>query len=99
MFPQGYNQRNNDVVEQWSGTNSRQSYSYLVTSNSTVSFTWAFQHQEESDLVRLNNMSQRFLFCSTTDSSSVLTVITNKFTYYYTFREQAFKKNASCGIR
>ncbi|KAA0714054.1 hypothetical protein E1301_Tti017521 [Triplophysa tibetana] len=30
-------------VESWSGTIGKQSYSYLIKSNSTVSFTWGFQ--------------------------------------------------------
>ncbi|XP_030640294.1 UPF0577 protein KIAA1324 [Chanos chanos] len=42
-FMAGLNERNNDGVEQWTGTNGKQSYSYLIKNNNTVSFTWAFQ--------------------------------------------------------
>uniref|UniRef100_A0A667ZZK5 Endosome-lysosome associated apoptosis and autophagy regulator 1 n=1 Tax=Myripristis murdjan TaxID=586833 RepID=A0A667ZZK5_9TELE len=45
-FMVGYNQWNNDVVEQWRGSSSKQSYSYLIQSNSTVSFTWTFQRTQ-----------------------------------------------------
>ncbi|KAJ8370288.1 hypothetical protein SKAU_G00103160 [Synaphobranchus kaupii] len=45
-FMAGYNERSNDVVEHWGGTREKQSYTYLVRSNSTVSFTWAFQRTE-----------------------------------------------------
>lgn len=51
---QGYNQWINDVVEQWKGSNSKQSYSYLIQRNSTASFTWAFQRSEEANTVRHN---------------------------------------------
>ncbi|XP_056629223.1 endosome/lysosome-associated apoptosis and autophagy regulator 1 isoform X3 [Triplophysa dalaica] len=42
-FMAGQNERNNMFVESWSGTVGKQSYSYLIKSNSTVSFTWGFQ--------------------------------------------------------
>lgn len=45
-FLVGYNERNNEELERWRGTNRKQSYSYVVKSNSTVSFTWAFQRTE-----------------------------------------------------
>ncbi|XP_056319615.1 endosome/lysosome-associated apoptosis and autophagy regulator 1 [Danio aesculapii] len=43
-FMAGQNERNNMVVESWSGTIGKQSYSCLIKSNSTVSFSWGFQH-------------------------------------------------------
>uniref|UniRef100_A0A671YMD3 Endosome-lysosome associated apoptosis and autophagy regulator 1 n=1 Tax=Sparus aurata TaxID=8175 RepID=A0A671YMD3_SPAAU len=46
---------NNDVVEQWRGTSRKQSYSYLIQSNSTTSFTWTFQRTEEFNMVRHNH--------------------------------------------
>ncbi|KAK5863489.1 hypothetical protein PBY51_000517 [Eleginops maclovinus] len=46
-FLAGYSQWNNEVVEQWKGSNGKQSYSYLIQSNSTTSFTWTFQRTEE----------------------------------------------------
>lgn len=52
--PQGYNQWNNDVVELWTGNNSKQSYSYLIQSNDTNSFTWSFQRTEELSPVSLD---------------------------------------------
>ncbi|XP_071374241.1 endosome/lysosome-associated apoptosis and autophagy regulator 1 isoform X1 [Centroberyx affinis] len=42
-FMAGYNQWNNDVVEQWSGSSRKQSYSYLIQTNYTTSFTWTFK--------------------------------------------------------
>ncbi|KAK1152277.1 UPF0577 protein KIAA1324-like isoform X1 [Acipenser oxyrinchus oxyrinchus] len=37
------NERMSTLVEQWSRSKEKQSYSYVVNSNSTVIFTWAFQ--------------------------------------------------------
>ncbi|KAG9332366.1 hypothetical protein JZ751_015009 [Albula glossodonta] len=45
-FMAGYTERNNDVVEHWRGSREKQSYSYIVKSNETISFTWAFQRTE-----------------------------------------------------
>ncbi|XP_072537897.1 endosome/lysosome-associated apoptosis and autophagy regulator 1 [Salminus brasiliensis] len=45
-FMAGLNERNNALAESWSGTNGKQSYSYLIKSNLTVSFTWGFQRTE-----------------------------------------------------
>ncbi|XP_041084106.1 endosome/lysosome-associated apoptosis and autophagy regulator 1-like isoform X2 [Polyodon spathula] len=42
-FLAGANERSNTLVEQWSRSKEKQSYSYIVNSNSTVIFTWAFQ--------------------------------------------------------
>ncbi|KAK7135854.1 hypothetical protein R3I94_014510 [Phoxinus phoxinus] len=42
-FMAGQNERNNMIVESWSGAIGKQSYSYLIKSNNTVSFTWGFQ--------------------------------------------------------
>ncbi|KAM8755667.1 endosome/lysosome-associated apoptosis and autophagy regulator 1 [Acanthopagrus schlegelii] len=52
FFLAGYNQWNNNVVEQWRGTSRKQSYSYLVQSNSTTSFTWTFQRTEDFNMER-----------------------------------------------
>ncbi|KAM4609945.1 endosome/lysosome-associated apoptosis and autophagy regulator 1 [Polymixia lowei] len=54
-FMAGYNQWNNNVVEQWSGSSRKQSYSYLIQSNSTTAFTWAFRRTE---LNKPSNISQ-----------------------------------------
>lgn len=58
IFLQGYNEWNNDVVEQWKGSNRKQSYSYLIQSNSTTGFTWTFRRTEELNVVRHNHTSQ-----------------------------------------
>ncbi|XP_065103054.1 endosome/lysosome-associated apoptosis and autophagy regulator 1 [Paramisgurnus dabryanus] len=42
-FMAGQNEWNNMVVERWNGTKGKQSYSYLIKSNHTISFTWGFQ--------------------------------------------------------
>lgn len=52
FFLAGFNQWNNDVVELWTGNNSKQSYSYLIQNNDTNSFTWSFQRTEELSWVR-----------------------------------------------
>lgn len=49
---QGYNQWNNDVVEQWNGNHSRQSYSYLIQRRTITSFIWTFQRTQEASAVR-----------------------------------------------
>jgi len=41
------------VVEAWSGTIGKQSYSYLIKSNNTVSFTWGFQRTVAFSMVSL----------------------------------------------
>uniref|UniRef100_A0A8C2Q7N6 Si:ch211-163l21.8 n=1 Tax=Cyprinus carpio TaxID=7962 RepID=A0A8C2Q7N6_CYPCA len=42
MSLQGQSEWSN-IVESWSGSMGKQSYSYLIKSNNTVSFTWGFQ--------------------------------------------------------
>lgn len=51
---QGYSQWNNDVIELWTGNNSKQSYSYLVQSIAATSFTWSFQRTGKSSEVSPN---------------------------------------------
>ncbi|KAL6119742.1 elapor1 [Pungitius sinensis] len=51
-FLAGFNRWSNDEVEHWKGSNSKQSYSYLIQSNSTISFTWTFQRTEEHNTER-----------------------------------------------
>ncbi|KAK2851332.1 hypothetical protein Q5P01_007608 [Channa striata] len=46
FFLAGYNEWNNNVVEEWNGSKGKQSYSYLIESNSTVSFTWTFRRTD-----------------------------------------------------
>lgn len=49
---QGYSEWNNYVVEHWTGSSRKQSYSYVIQSNRTVSFSWALQRTEEFSTVR-----------------------------------------------
>ncbi|XP_017323848.2 endosome/lysosome-associated apoptosis and autophagy regulator 1 [Ictalurus punctatus] len=51
-FMTGLNERNNRVVETWRGTIGKQSYSYLIKSNLTVSFTWGFQRTDTYSMER-----------------------------------------------
>lgn len=51
---QGYSQWNNDVIELWTGNNSKQSYSYLIQSIAATSFTWSFQRTEKGSEVSPN---------------------------------------------
>ncbi|KAM9829175.1 endosome/lysosome-associated apoptosis and autophagy regulator 1 [Syngnathus typhle] len=50
IFLAGLNPWSNNEVEQWKGSNGKQSYSYLIQSNATVSFTWAFQRTDNSTM-------------------------------------------------
>ncbi|XP_038018636.1 endosome/lysosome-associated apoptosis and autophagy regulator 1 isoform X3 [Motacilla alba alba] len=42
-FMVGVNSHTNTPVETWTGSTGKQSYTYLVEKNATMSFTWAFQ--------------------------------------------------------
>ncbi|NXX53937.1 K1324 protein, partial [Scopus umbretta] len=42
-FMVGINSRTNTPVETWTGPKGKQSYTYIVEKNATMSFTWAFQ--------------------------------------------------------
>uniref|UniRef100_A0A8D0F0V1 Endosome-lysosome associated apoptosis and autophagy regulator 1 n=1 Tax=Strix occidentalis caurina TaxID=311401 RepID=A0A8D0F0V1_STROC len=42
-FMVGINSRTNTPVETWTGPRGKQSYTYIVEKNATMSFTWAFQ--------------------------------------------------------
>ncbi|XP_037741077.2 endosome/lysosome-associated apoptosis and autophagy regulator 1 isoform X1 [Chelonia mydas] len=42
-FMVGVNSRPNTPVETWSGSKGKQSYTYIIEKNATMSFTWAFQ--------------------------------------------------------
>ncbi|XP_003784126.1 UPF0577 protein KIAA1324 homolog isoform X2 [Otolemur garnettii] len=42
-FMVGVNSRTNTPVETWKGSKGKQSYTYIVEENATMSFTWAFQ--------------------------------------------------------
>ncbi|XP_020660952.3 endosome/lysosome-associated apoptosis and autophagy regulator 1 isoform X1 [Pogona vitticeps] len=42
-FMVGVNSRTNTPVETWVGSKGKQSYTYIIEKNATMSFTWAFQ--------------------------------------------------------
>ncbi|XP_006866030.1 PREDICTED: UPF0577 protein KIAA1324 homolog isoform X2 [Chrysochloris asiatica] len=42
-FMVGMNSRTNTPVETWKGSKGKQSYTYIIEKNATMSFTWAFQ--------------------------------------------------------
>ncbi|XP_059942066.1 endosome/lysosome-associated apoptosis and autophagy regulator 1 isoform X3 [Mesoplodon densirostris] len=42
-FMVGMNSRTNSPVETWRGSRGKQSYTYIIEENATMSFTWAFQ--------------------------------------------------------
>ncbi|KAJ8784649.1 hypothetical protein J1605_008000 [Eschrichtius robustus] len=42
-FMVGMNSRTNSPVETWRGSKGKQSYTYIIEENATMSFTWAFQ--------------------------------------------------------
>ncbi|XP_038139013.1 endosome/lysosome-associated apoptosis and autophagy regulator 1 [Cyprinodon tularosa] len=51
-FLAGYSKWSNHLVEQWKGRNGKQSYTYLIQNNNTVSFTWTFQRTEDLSMDR-----------------------------------------------
>lgn len=52
LSPQGVNSRTNTPVETWTGSTGKQSYTYVVEKNATMSFTWAFQRTPYHEAVR-----------------------------------------------
>ncbi|XP_072306191.1 endosome/lysosome-associated apoptosis and autophagy regulator 1 [Eucyclogobius newberryi] len=52
FFETGTSQWNSEVVEQWKGTNNKESYSFVIQQNRTVSFTWAFQRTTHQSMER-----------------------------------------------
>ncbi|XP_040391497.1 endosome/lysosome-associated apoptosis and autophagy regulator 1 isoform X2 [Cygnus olor] len=51
-FMVGVNSRTNTPVETWTGPKGKQSYTYVVEKNATMSFTWAFQRTPYHEAVR-----------------------------------------------
>lgn len=49
---QGINSHTNTPVETWTGPRGKQSYTYVVEKNATMSFTWAFQRTPYHEEVR-----------------------------------------------
>ncbi|KAF4800049.1 hypothetical protein TURU_048522 [Turdus rufiventris] len=51
-FMVGVKSRTNTPVETWTGSTGKQSYTYLVEKNATMSFTWAFQRTPYHEALR-----------------------------------------------
>uniref|UniRef100_A0A8C8SDJ5 KIAA1324 n=1 Tax=Pelusios castaneus TaxID=367368 RepID=A0A8C8SDJ5_9SAUR len=51
-FMVGVNSRTNTPVETWNGSKGKQSYTYIIEKNVTMSFTWAFQRTAYHEAVR-----------------------------------------------
>ncbi|RMB99524.1 hypothetical protein DUI87_24261 [Hirundo rustica rustica] len=51
-FMVGINSHTNTPVETWTGSTGKQSYTYLVEKNATMSFTWAFQRTPYHEALR-----------------------------------------------
>ncbi|CAL8323021.1 unnamed protein product [Lota lota] len=64
-FMMDVNRKSTTVVESWEGSQKRQSYTHIMTRNSSVSFTWAFQRTNQAmdtrryvgDMVKLYSIS------------------------------------------
>uniref|UniRef100_A0A673LR48 UPF0577 protein KIAA1324-like n=1 Tax=Sinocyclocheilus rhinocerous TaxID=307959 RepID=A0A673LR48_9TELE len=51
-FMTDVNRRSTNVIESWDGSKSKQSYTHIMTENSSVAFTWAFQRTSQASDVR-----------------------------------------------
>ncbi|XP_055030488.2 endosome/lysosome-associated apoptosis and autophagy regulator family member 2 [Misgurnus anguillicaudatus] len=51
-FMMDMNRRSTNVVESWEGSQMKQSYMHIMTENSTVAYTWAFQRTSQANDVR-----------------------------------------------
>ncbi|KAK7892170.1 hypothetical protein WMY93_024133 [Mugilogobius chulae] len=51
-FMMDVNRKSTTVVESWSKTQARRSYSHVMTQNASVSYTWAFQRTNQPSEVR-----------------------------------------------
>nr|KAF6413427.1 hypothetical protein HJG59_007265 [Molossus molossus] len=51
-FMVGMNSRTNTPVETWKGSKGKQSFTYIIEKNATVSFTWAFQRTSFHEIGR-----------------------------------------------
>uniref|UniRef100_A0A8C3YBV7 Endosome-lysosome associated apoptosis and autophagy regulator 1 n=1 Tax=Catagonus wagneri TaxID=51154 RepID=A0A8C3YBV7_9CETA len=52
-FMVGVNSRVNSPVETWKGSKGKQSYTYIIEKNTTMSFTWAFQRTTSHETGRM----------------------------------------------
>uniref|UniRef100_A0A673KWQ1 KIAA1324 like n=1 Tax=Sinocyclocheilus rhinocerous TaxID=307959 RepID=A0A673KWQ1_9TELE len=48
-FMTDVNRRSTNVIESWEGSKSKQSYTHIMTEDSSVAFTWAFQRTSQLD--------------------------------------------------
>lgn len=48
---QGANSRANTPVETWKGSKGKQSFTYIIEKNATMTFTWAFQRTTSHEIV------------------------------------------------
>ncbi|XP_026142946.1 UPF0577 protein KIAA1324-like isoform X1 [Carassius auratus] len=51
-FMTDVNRRSTNVIESWEGSKSKQSYTHIMTEDSSVVFTWAFQRTSQASDVR-----------------------------------------------
>ncbi|KAI2653411.1 Endosome/lysosome-associated apoptosis and autophagy regulator family member 2 [Labeo rohita] len=51
-FMTDVNRRSTNVIESWDGSKTKQSYTHIMTENSSVTFTWAFQRTSQASDVR-----------------------------------------------
>uniref|UniRef100_A0A9J8ANJ0 Endosome-lysosome associated apoptosis and autophagy regulator family member 2 n=1 Tax=Cyprinus carpio carpio TaxID=630221 RepID=A0A9J8ANJ0_CYPCA len=51
-FMADVNRRSTNVIESWDGIKTKQSYTHIITENSSVAFTWAFQRTSQASDVR-----------------------------------------------
>ena len=49
---QDINRKSTTVVESWEGSKEKQSYTHVMSTNSSVSYTWAFQRTNKALDVR-----------------------------------------------
>lgn len=48
------NRRSTNVIESWDGSKSKQSYTHIMTEDSSAAFTWAFQRTSQASDVSTN---------------------------------------------
>ncbi|XP_059421236.1 endosome/lysosome-associated apoptosis and autophagy regulator family member 2-like isoform X1 [Carassius carassius] len=51
-FMEDVDRRSTNVIESWDGSKTKQSYTHIITENSSVTFTWAFQRTSQATDVR-----------------------------------------------
>ncbi|XP_026101760.1 UPF0577 protein KIAA1324-like [Carassius auratus] len=51
-FMEDVDRRSTNVIESWDGSKTKQSYTHVITENSSVTFTWAFQRTSHAADVR-----------------------------------------------